>query len=56
MPEQWFSVREVGERFGVSARTVRRLIDAGQIKVIKVGAQVRVSEAECARYAKAAAR
>ena len=56
MPEQWFTVREVGERFGVSSRTIRRLIEASELKAINVRHQIRISEAECARFAKAAAR
>jgi excisionase family DNA binding protein len=56
VPEQWFTVREVSERFGVSSRTIRRLIEASELKAINVRHQIRISEAECARFAKAAAR
>lgn len=55
MPEQWFSVGETAKHFGVSSRTVRRLIDAGELRAIRVGVQVRISAAEMARFAKVAA-
>jgi len=54
------SVRETAADWKVSTRTIRRLIEAGELKALKVGAQVRIRQAEADRYlarqAKAAAR
>lgn len=44
MPEAMLSKSDVGERLGVSHRTVTRLIDAGQLRAFKVGQQVRIRE------------
>jgi len=60
MSEVLKSVRETAADWKVSTRTVRRLIEAGELKALKVGAQVRIRQAELdgylARQAKAAAR
>lgn len=41
---------EVGERLGVSHRTVTRLIEAGQLKALKIGAQVRIRETDLRKF------
>ena len=60
MPEVLKSIRETAADWQVSSRTVRRLIEAGELKALKVGAQVRIRQAEADRYlarqTKAAAR
>lgn len=50
---QWRKVPEVAQRWGVSRRTVERLVDRRELAVMRVGRAVRISEAELARYAKA---
>ena len=41
MDEGMLTAEEVAEKFRVSTRTVLRLIDAGQIRAIRVGRQWR---------------
>ena len=38
------TVRDVAERLQVSGRTIHRLIEAGDLTVIRIGRSVRVSE------------
>ena len=38
------SIPEVCVKFGISDATVRRLIKAGKLKAVKVGAQIRIPE------------
>lgn len=40
----FFSVREIASALGVSEKTVRRLIAAGDLREHRVGRQLRVSE------------
>jgi len=41
---------EVAEKLRVSRRTVERLVDAGRIRVLRVGRRVRVAETELETY------
>lgn len=41
---------DVAEQFGVSHRTVTRLIEAGTLRAFKVGGQVRILSSEVDRY------
>lgn len=41
---------EVAERLGVSLRTVRRLIEAGELPVHRIGRAVRISEDDLERF------
>ena len=41
---------EVAQRWRVSVKSVRRLIDAKQLATVRIGKSLRVSEAEVARY------
>lgn len=50
MPEQLLTVGETAAVWAVSPRTVRRLIEAGEIKALRVGSQVRIRESELNRY------
>ena len=50
MTESLHKVAEVAEALGVSPRTVRRMIDAGELPAIKVRAQTRVLASDLARY------
>lgn len=38
------TVKEIADALGVSTKTVRRLIDAGELHAIRVGRQLRISE------------
>lgn len=49
------TVKEVAEALQVSARTIRRLIAAGGLSVVRIGSAVRVSEVALAAYLTAAA-
>lgn len=42
--------RQAAERIGVSHRTVTRLVEAGQIRAFKVGAQVRILESDLDKF------
>ena len=42
MNRRYFSCREIAEHFGVSEKTVRRLIDCGEISSTRIGRSVRV--------------
>lgn len=46
-----FSIREVAEQHGVHPRTVRRMIDRGELKVVRFGAVVRIPKSELERLA-----
>ncbi len=41
---------EIAQRWKVSVKSVRRLIEAKHFTVVRIGKSVRVSEAEVARY------
>jgi excisionase family DNA binding protein len=41
-----FSVADTAQRLGVSARTVRRWIDEGQLPIHRLGRQIRITEAD----------
>jgi len=45
-------VKQVAEKLSVSESTIRRLIDSGKLKVVKVGSQLRISDSEIERYLK----
>ena len=45
-----YNVRGAAMALGVSERTVRRLIDRGELRARRVGAQLRVTRAEVERY------
>lgn len=40
---------EVAELLGVSVKTLRNLINVGRVKAVRIGKQLRVSEAEMER-------
>lgn len=44
------SIKQAAEHLGVSAKTVRRLIDAGDIAVIRVASCVRIAPADLDGY------
>ena len=51
-----FTLSEVADLLRVSPRTVRRLVAAGQIRVVKVGRRSLVTERELDAYVAAAYR
>lgn len=46
---QWWTMRQLGERLGLSEETIRKRISRGDIKAQKFGRSVRISEAEAVR-------
>ncbi len=44
------SLREAGRRLGVCARTIRREIERGRLKAIRVGRSLRIRVEELRRY------
>jgi excisionase family DNA binding protein len=47
--QQWWSMRQVGERLGLSEETIRKRIRRGTIRAQKFGRSVRISEVEAQR-------
>jgi excisionase family DNA binding protein len=45
-PQQLLTVAELAERWQVSARTIRREIKRGKIRVVRIGRSVRISPEE----------
>lgn len=41
---QFFSIRQVAEALGVSIKTIRRKINAGELHAHRIGRQLRISE------------
>jgi excisionase family DNA binding protein len=48
--ERLLTIADVAERCQVSSRSVRRWIDEGRLKVIRLGRNVRVSERDLAKF------
>jgi len=42
MEKKWISVRETSRYLGIHPITVRRLVDRGQIKAVKIGGSIRI--------------
>lgn len=55
-PPPLLDVSDVAERLKVSARTVRRIVDAGELRPLKIGGQHRFTSAAVEAYLKAAAK
>ncbi len=47
---RWLSVKEIAPLLGVSEKTVRRLLAAGEVGHYIVGHQIRIDRADLARY------
>ena len=45
-----FTIRDIAELAGVSVMTVRRWIDAGDLKIHRLGRLVRISQADLAVF------
>ena len=48
-PAQLYTIREAAARLAVSARTLERLVDVGRVRTVRIGVQIRISEAELRR-------
>ena len=48
--ERFWTPRQIGERWLVSARTVRRLIEAGELRACRMGKQIRIRHADLLAY------
>jgi excisionase family DNA binding protein len=46
-------IAEIMDRTGLSKASVYRVINAGQLKTVKIGRSVRVTESELSRYIEA---
>lgn len=46
-------IAEIMDRTGLSKASVYRVINAGQLKTVKIGRSVRVTESEMSRYIEA---
>ena len=44
--EVLFTLQEIARKAKISIKTVRRLVDAGELKTHRIGAQIRVSEGD----------
>lgn len=49
-PGRLLKIPEVAERLSVVPRTVRRLIDLGELPTCRIGRAVRIAEEDLARY------
>ena len=47
---QHYSIKRLAERWDVSERTVRRLIDGGELRATMIGGQLRISDAVVETY------
>lgn len=51
---EFLSRRQAGAKLGISADTIRRLIEVGEIQAYRIGRQVRIEVSELERYLDAA--
>ena len=49
-PALLLTIEDVADRLAVSTRTVRRLIEAGELAVHRIGRAVRIAEADLQSY------
>lgn len=49
-PVRFFSLEELASRWGVSIKTLRRIIQRGELKTHRIGTQIRVSEDDIRSY------
>lgn len=52
LPTRFFTAKDVAERLAVSQRTVRRWIATGELEVVKLGHNVRISDTSLERLIK----
>lgn len=55
MLRKTFTIREFAESFGVCDKTVRRMIDAGELRVIRLRGAIRIPVGELDRLLDSAA-
>jgi excisionase family DNA binding protein len=46
MMEQWYTLKEIAEKFKVTVQTIRNWIRQGKIRAIKLGGNWRISQSE----------
>jgi excisionase family DNA binding protein len=46
----WLGTQEAARRLGITARTLRRLIDAGTVPAYRIGRVIRLQQADLERY------
>jgi excisionase family DNA binding protein len=49
-PTQLSSLEELASRWGVSVKTLRRIVQRGELKTHRIGTQIRVSEDDIRSY------
>ncbi len=49
-PTQLFSLEELASRWGVSVKTLRRIVQRGELKTHRIGTQIRVSADDIRSY------
>lgn len=47
---RFFSLEQLASRWGVSIKTLRRIIQRGELKTHRIGTQIRVSEDDIRSY------
>lgn len=48
--DQFLTLQQVADRLQVSMSTVRRLVDAGKLKTVRIGRNLRVRSEDLAAY------
>jgi excisionase family DNA binding protein len=48
--ERFWTPKQIAERWLVSSRTVRRLIEAGELRACRMGKQIRIRHADLLAY------
>ena len=46
----FFSIATIATRWGVCERTIRRLIDSGELRAHKIGGQIRIAEVDAKAF------
>jgi excisionase family DNA binding protein len=49
---RFLTIKDVAERLGLSTKTVRRLIERGELRVHRFGRSIRISEEDYNTFAK----
>ena len=48
----FYSVKQVAEKLGLSAKTIRRWIDVGELPVHRLGRSIRITESDLITFLK----
>jgi excisionase family DNA binding protein len=49
-PRAYFTVEQLAKRWQVSQRTIRRMIERGGLRAVRIGAQLRVADDVLQRF------